>query len=99
MTAPENRAPFPHCDHRVLHRPKSCTVCDHYPDLQQLRMMWQIAFTGEQPVQLDLEKPWLTEGAVLPCPADYVRGDAHKRWFGNTAKPAQSARDNYTPKT
>jgi hypothetical protein len=40
-------APFPHCDSRILHAPKSCDTCDMYPHYQELRKSWGINFTGE----------------------------------------------------
>ena len=68
---------FPHCDQRILHAPGECQFCDKHPDWQELRTKWGIAFTGYEP-----------EGTELPCPADHARGDNHKLWYGNTAKPA-----------
>ena len=67
---------FPHCDQRVLHAPGECEYCDHVPAWQALRIAWGIAFTG-----------WEPEGKELPCPADYSRGETHKLWGGNIAKP------------
>jgi hypothetical protein len=43
---PNNEAPFPHCDQRVLHAPGSCQYCDAYPKYQELRVAWGINFTG-----------------------------------------------------
>ena len=68
---------FPHCDQRILHAPRECELCDRHPDWQALRLAWGIAFTGYEP-----------EEKELPCPADHARGDNHKLWFGNIAKPA-----------
>jgi hypothetical protein len=68
---------FPHCDPRILHAPGECEFCDMHREWQILRQYWGIAFTGYEP-----------EGGELPCPADYTRGDAHKLWHGNRAKPA-----------
>lgn len=76
---------YPHCDARILHAPKECRFCDLHPDWQELREMWQIAFTGKETVPLDHTAAWQTEGAVLPCPADYIRGDSHIKWGGNQA--------------
>lgn len=67
---------FPHCDPRILHAPGECEHCDKSPGWQYLRQMWGIAFTGYQP-----------EEKELPCPADYARGDSHKLWSGNQARP------------
>jgi hypothetical protein len=67
---------FPHCDQRILHAPGECQYCDAHPEWQELRIKWGIAFTGYEP-----------EGKELPCPADYARGDSHKLWYGNVAKP------------
>ena len=68
---------FPHCDQRILHAPGECEHCDMHSEWQLLRTQWGIAFTGYEP-----------EGKELPCPADHARGDGHKSWYGNTAKPA-----------
>lgn len=68
---------FPHCDPRILHAPTECEFCDRHPDWQELRQYWGIAFTGYEP-----------EDKELPCPADYARGDSHKLWYGNTARPS-----------
>lgn len=67
---------FPHCDGRILHSPNECEYCDMHPEWQELRIAWGIAFTGYEP-----------EGTELPCPADHARGDSHKKWRGNVAKP------------
>jgi hypothetical protein len=69
---------MPHCDQRILHAPGECEYCDAFPTWQQLRIIWGIAFTGYSP-----------EERELPCPADYARGDAHKLWSGNIARPAE----------
>jgi hypothetical protein len=72
---------FPHCDPRILHAPGECKHCDELPEWQHLRVMWGIAFTGYTP-----------EGTELPCPADYARGDTHKLWSGNQAKPERCSK-------
>jgi hypothetical protein len=82
---------FPHCDSRILHAPGECQYCDKYPGWQELRQMWHIAFTGKQPESLD-EPRWTTKGPVLPCPADYIRGDKHAIWGGNRAYPPAHVR-------
>ena len=66
----------PHCDPRILHAPGECEYCDCHSEWQTLRMMWGIAFTGYTP-----------EEKELPCPADYARGETHKLWGGNIARP------------
>lgn len=74
-TAPRGRfvGQFPHCDQRILHAPGECAHCDIYPEWQDLREMWGIAFTG-----------WEPENKELPCPADYARGNyIHQLWPGN----------------
>lgn len=43
------KAPFPHCDSRVLHAPGECEYCDHYPEEQQERINQGINFTGHGP--------------------------------------------------
>lgn len=69
---------FPHCDRMILHGPGECTYCDYYPDWQNLRVAWGIAFTGH-----DIG----INGTVLPCPADVQRPDgAHQMWGGNRPK-------------
>ncbi len=67
---------FPHCDQRILHAPGECQYCDMNPEWQDLRRAWGIAFTGYEP-----------EGTELPCPADHARGENHKKWHGNVARP------------
>lgn len=72
------RATMPHCDQAVLHAPGECTYCDAYPDWQELRSLWGIAFTGHTPT-----------GREVPCPSDYRRGEggAHS-WPGNQPRGA-----------
>jgi hypothetical protein len=38
---------FPHPDERVLHRPQTCVSCDRFPQLQGVRHLWRLNFTGE----------------------------------------------------
>lgn len=46
----DERGTFPHCDHRVLHSPGTCEVCDeHAADLQAERKRLGIPFTDELP--------------------------------------------------
>lgn len=77
----QSRAAMPHCDTRILHKPGECEYCDHYPDWQELRQMWSIAFTGHEPT-----------ADQLPCPADHTRPPGspsdHRQWYGNVAKKA-----------
>lgn len=86
MSVPKRKSEcdWPHCDPRILHEPGKCVACDEFPDLQHHRKAWQICFTGETPQPL-ADPAWSTRGAVLPCPADYIRGDAHAHWIGNQA--------------
>ena len=81
-------APFPHCDSRILHAPKSCEYCDHYSLQQHERIRDGIAFTGETPV-----------GNQVPCPADVARpkgsSNDHRRWGGN--KPTGAIGDPTWP--
>jgi hypothetical protein len=65
---------FPHCDPRILHTPGECKYCDEHPDWQELRVVWNVNFTGGK-------DPKLTQ-----CPADLARGDSHKSWIGNVAR-------------
>lgn len=78
----KNIQQFPHCDQRILHAPGECEYCDEHPDWQALRLAWSIAFTGWTPDETKNKQK------ELPCPADYNRGDNHKLWPGNTARPA-----------
>lgn len=78
-------AQFPHCESRILHAPGECEFCDACPDLQELRVAWNIAFTGHKTADVD----------QLPCPADHAvtmgaRGD-HRKWFGNVAAPQEAS--------
>jgi len=45
----QTAAPWPHCDDLVLHAPKICAYCDHYPHHQQQRIATGVCFTGEKP--------------------------------------------------
>jgi len=82
-----DRAAFPHCDTRILHSPGECEYCDDYPDWQNLRKLWGIAFTGHEPEEIKF-----ADGEVhareLPCPADFNRPPSspsdHRQWPGNT---------------
>lgn len=74
---------FPHCDQRILHAPGECEYCDAQPEWQELRKHWGVAFTGHEPKTNDHSKE-------LPCPADFNRGDNHKSWSGNVARPVGS---------
>jgi hypothetical protein len=95
----DHRACAPHCDQRILHAPGDCWACDLYPDWQELRTKWGIAFTGHQP---EVETANLMTGASeepvktitikreLPCPADFNRPpdskSDHRQWGPNTAQ-------------
>jgi hypothetical protein len=72
---PIERAPYPHCDSRVLHAPGECRYCDEYPDQQLRRIQSNINFTGHH----DPDKAL--------CPAERLRPiERINRWPGNTAK-------------
>lgn len=79
QTLEDGRAFAPHCDQRILHKNGECWACDLYPDWQQLRELWGIAFTGHEP-----------DGEQVACPADQMRPPGspsdHRRWFGNRAE-------------
>ncbi len=63
---------FPHCDAKVLHAPNICEFCDRHPDWQELRILWGIAFTGENLPDL------------IPCPSERDRPlNNINRWPGN----------------
>lgn len=68
---------FPHCDARVLHAPGKCKFCDMHPELQKLREIWNISFTGE----IDIE-------GKTRCPAEQIRAkDMIELWPGNRPIP------------
>lgn len=86
----ERPVPFaPHCDQRILHAPGECRHCDAFPDWQELRAKWGIAFTGQLAPSASLSKAPRFAGATehayrvmvavgdvtaeLPCPADFNR--------------------------
>lgn len=55
---------YPHPeDHRILHKPGKCAVCDEMPALQELRAAWGINCTGEY-----------DKGKIM-CPHDRARLD------------------------
>jgi hypothetical protein len=66
---------IPHCDSRILHDPAECEYCDR-PDLQAVRIMLGIAWTGCEPGP-----------GQIPCEADLVRPagapNDHRHWAGN----------------
>src|SRR5689334_1125238 len=80
---------FPHCDALVLHAPGQCEYCDHHPDWQALRLLWNIQFTGEaDDANLELAAVRALrakEGEEpLPCPAERRRPAMRiHRWGGN----------------
>jgi hypothetical protein len=73
-----NATPPPHCDQAVLHAPGVCRYCDAVPLWQDLRKLWGVAFTGQQP----------TDGQIA-SPSDIRRGfgEAMRGWPGNRAQP------------
>ena len=81
---------FPHCDHRIVHKPGECAVCDEYaPMLQYLRHMWNINYTGHHDIQNE------RGDTMLPCPAEVARPlRILNKWYGNTAKPVGWDSDN-----
>ena len=71
---------FPHCDAMILHAPGECEYCDRHPDWQQLREVWQIAFTGHSP-----------EMGGTACPSETHRDiETINRWPGNRPHPKES---------
>lgn len=74
----KNIRQFPHCDPRILHAPGECRFCDMHPEWQELREVWNIAYTGHKPGDGTLQ---------TPCPADHARGSYHSKWAGNRAHP------------
>jgi len=83
----EPRAFAPHCDARILHAPGECWACDLYPDWQELREKWGIAFTGHQPEDVGR---YGIPFKQLPCPADHNRPpdspSDHRQWGPNQAQ-------------
>lgn len=69
---------FPHCDARILHGPKSgCKYCLAAKDLQKIRRLWNINFTGEYETERDGVQ-------MLPDPAELARPiNKINRWYGN----------------
>jgi hypothetical protein len=66
------KAPYPHCDSKVLHAPGECEYCDHYPEKQEERVAKKINFTGHN----DPDKS--------QCPAEQARPlETINRWHGN----------------
>lgn len=83
-----DKAPFPHCDPKVLHAPGKCEYCDEYPAMQEERKLDGVNFTGEY------------NSALKPCPAEAERPLAViDKWSGNKAKapklPAKT--EGWTP--
>ena len=64
---------WPHCDPRVLHSFKTCTYCDKFEWLQDLRLALHIPFTNELAVT-DPLLPW-EERTV----------ESANKWGGNLA--------------
>ena len=63
----------PHCDAAILHAPGECSYCDMYPEWQELRRLWGVAFTGHHP-----------QGWEVACPSDQRRpGGVNQIWPGN----------------
>ena len=64
----------PHCDAKVLHSPGTCEYCDHRADLQAVRLVWGISFTGEGSTE------------TSTCPSQLERPlEKINRWPGNRA--------------
>lgn len=84
---------FPHCDARILHAPGECQFCDKHPEWQELRKIWQIAFTGHDYMVTSPQNVITTRAAVLPCPADHIRGENHSKWAGNRAFPGAAPKN------
>lgn len=69
------KMPMAHCDQKVLHAPKVCQFCDHYPEAQALRQWWGINYTGEH------------DPGKSPCPSTHTRTDETRDlWYGNRAE-------------
>jgi hypothetical protein len=69
-----DRAPYPHCDARVLHAPGECEYCDAYPDYQATRLVAMVNFTGHY------------DAGKSICPSERERPlETINRWPGNRA--------------
>lgn len=67
---------WPHCDPCVLHAPGECEYCDRHPELQAVREVWGINYTGKH------------EPAKYLCPAEDARSlSVIERWGGNVKAP------------
>jgi hypothetical protein len=68
----KNIQKVPHCDQKVIHAPKTCEICDKFPEWQELREVWGINFTGEN----DANK--------IQCPSETRRPlEIIEKWGGN----------------
>jgi hypothetical protein len=75
MPTPDLRPP--HCDALVLHAPGDCRFCDRHPDWQAYRTAVGIAFTGQEPVD-----------GQIQCPAETSRpAEVIHAWPGNRPVP------------
>ena len=73
---------FPHCDSEILHAPKSCYFCDHFPTLQQERINKGINFSNRDNQDPEKEK----------CPSEKKRPLwLTEKWYGN--RPYKSLSD------
>ncbi len=76
---------FPHCDARILHPPGVCSYCDDCPELQELRRVWGINFTGEEHEYTpDIrEKLKAVEEGKLPSSSWLKSFDEFKKYVDN----------------
>lgn len=73
---------FPHCDHRIVHAPGECNICDEYsPMLQYIREMYNINYTGHHDIVNSRGEQMLPDPAEVARPLSIIN-----RWGGNTAK-------------
>lgn len=87
---------FPHCDSKILHAPLSCEYCDMHPEWQELRIAWDIAFTGQKD-KTRKYKDWDGKDKVKilqPCPSEVDRPiEVINKWHGNVPQPTKSLHD------
>jgi hypothetical protein len=81
---------YPHCDPAVIHSPGTCDVCDEYAsDLQEIRKVWHIAFTGEEPKEIEF---YGRKARQMPCPSSIFRSaEVAHIWYGNRPSVSTAA--------
>lgn len=83
----------PHCDFKVLHRPGECRYCDSFPEWQELRELWGIAFTGhaEDTVEAYDRQGRKYRKTLIRCPSEQERPvEVIHQWRGNAPEPRET---------